>query len=174
MEFVTLEIEGVLGIIAEFKADSRGSLIRVWDSNSILGSFDLNQSSIVTNPTTGTLRGLHYQAEPFSENKVIECVSGKVFDVIVDLREESPTYGAHLEVVLGPSEVYSGLFVPAGCAHGYLTLEPFSTLIYFMDKEYSSLHARGLIWDDPKLSIGWPNRPVLISERDTNWTPLDS
>ena len=172
MEFVSLEIEGAFGIIEEPHSDSRGSLTRVWDSNSFLVGFNLKQTSIVSNPVKGTLRGLHYQDEPFSENKVIECVSGKVFDVIVDLRIDSHTYGEHLEVTIGPYEEYLGLFVPAGCAHGYLTIEPNSSLLYFMDKEYSSAHSQGLPWNDPKLSINWPSTPALISERDSNWPPL--
>ena len=172
MEFYPLKIEGAFGIIEEPHEDSRGTLIRVWDRNSILGNFNLNQSSVVSNPMKGTLRGLHYQVQPFSENKVIECVSGKVFDVIVDLRKESLTYGAHLGITLGPQERYLGVFVPAGCAHGYLTLDPNSTLVYFMDQEYSPNPAKGLPWNDSSLSIEWPIKPVLVSTRDTKW--LDS
>lgn len=172
MDFLPLGIEGAFGIIEESKVDSRGTLTRVWDCNTILGNFNLNQSSIVSNPIEGTLRGLHYQVEPFSENKVIECVSGKVFDVIVDLRSESLTYGTHLEIVLGPRELYLGVFVPAGCAHGYLTLEPNSTMIYFMDNAHSPNHARGLPWDDLFLSINWPIKPSVISTRDMKWPPL--
>ncbi len=173
MEFIPLEIEGAFGIIEEPQLDSRGSLTRVWDSNSVLGNFKLNQSSIVTNPKSGTLRGLHYQREPFSESKVVECVSGKVFDVIVDLREGSSTCRKILEVVLGPTETYLGLFVPPGCAHGYLTLEENSTLIYFMDREHSLENSHGINWDDPSLSINWPKVPSLVSERDSKWPLLN-
>ena len=172
MEVVELELEGVLGIIEESHSDPRGTFTRVWDSNSFLKNFKLNQASIVTNSKAMTLRGLHFQAEPFSENKVIECISGKVFDVVVDLRKESPTYGLHLEIEIGPLEPYVGLFIPAGCAHGYLTLESNSTLIYFMDKEYSAENSNGLLWCDPKLSINWPSVPLLISERDSSWPQL--
>ena len=173
MEFIPLEIEGVFGIIEEPQLDSRGSLTRIWDSNSVLGEFKLKQSSIVTNPKLGTLRGLHYQREPFSESKVVECVSGKVFDVIVDLREGSSTYGRYLEVVLGPIETYLGLLVPPGCAHGYQTLEDNSTLVYFMDREYSSENSHGINWNDPTLSINWPRVPSLVSERDSKWPLLN-
>jgi dTDP-4-dehydrorhamnose 3,5-epimerase len=169
MKFTSLEIEGVYGITEVPYLDSRGSLTRVWDSNSILGDFDLIQSSIVTNPDMATLRGIHFQSEPFSENKVVECINGRVFDVVVDIRKNSPSYGKHLEVLLGPFEAYLGLFIPAGCAHGYLTLEPESTLLYFMDKEYSPKHASGILWNDTALSIGWPQTPNKISERDLNW-----
>ena len=173
MEFIPLEIEGAFGIIEEPQLDSRGSLTRIWDSNSVLGEFKLNQSSIVMTPKLGTLRGLHYQSEPFSESKVVECVSGKVFDVIVDLREGSSTYRKHLEVMLGPTETYLGLFVPPGCAHGYQTLEENSTLVYFMDREHSQENSHGIYWNDPTLSINWPRVPSLVSERDSKWPLLN-
>ncbi len=172
MEFFDLGIEGSLGIVEKSNVDTRGSLTRVWDSDSILGRFRIVQSSLVSNPNVGTLRGLHFQEAPFAENKIIECVSGKVFDVIVDLRKDSATYGSHIEVTLGPLEHYLGVFVPAGCAHGYLTLEADSTLLYFMDAAYSSEHSRGISWDDSSLAIKWPSSPILISERDSNWPDL--
>jgi dTDP-4-dehydrorhamnose 3,5-epimerase len=172
VNFVSLAIEGAFGVISATHVDVRGSLTRVWDTDSLLGSFDLIQSSIVLNPKPGTLRGLHFQRSPFSENKLVECVSGKVFDVIVDLREESKTYRQHLGLNLGPSENYLGIFVPAGCAHGYLTLEENSTLIYFMDREYSPENAQGLYWNDPILSINWPSEPTLVSDRDSKWPAL--
>jgi len=174
MKFTPMELEGVYGIIEEPYSDSRGTLTRVWDSNSMLGKFALIQSSIVTNPMIGTLRGIHFQTPPFSENKVVECINGRVFDVVVDLREDSFTYGRHLEILLGPFETYLGLFIPAGCAHGYLTLEPDSTLLYFMDKEYSPEHASGIPWNDRTFSVNWPQIPKIISERDSNWPDFQS
>ena len=89
--------------------------------------------------------------------------------MVVDLRKESRTYGKHLEIEIGPLEPYAGLFIPAGCAHGYLTLKTNSTLIYFMDKEYSDEHARGIHWGDRSLLIEWPSVPSIISERDSLW-----
>ena len=172
MEFVPLEITGALGIISESHLDSRGSLTRVWDAESPLGSFNLVQSSVVLNPKANTLRGLHFQTFPFSENKVIECISGRVFDVIIDLREESTTYKKQLAVHLGPKEKFFGVYIPAGCAHGYLTLVEDSTLIYFMDSKYSAKNSRGLLWSDPSLEINWPSEPAVISEQDRVWPTL--
>lgn len=169
MKFVPLEIEGVRGIVGQAQSDSRGHLIRVWDTSTILKDFGLKQASVVTNPLEGTLRGLHFQTSPFSENKVVQCISGKVFDVIVDIRHQSKTYGQHLGLILGPSEPYFGLIVPAGCAHGYLTLENNSTLVYFMDKVHSREHAKGLKWNDTKLGISWPRIPKLVSAQDMTW-----
>jgi len=100
-------------------------------------------------------------------------VAGKVFDVIVDLREGSSTYGRHLEVFLGPAETYLGLFVPPGCAHGYQTLEENSTLVYFMDRHHSPENSQGINWSDPTLSINWPQLPSLVSERDSKWPLLN-
>jgi dTDP-4-dehydrorhamnose 3,5-epimerase len=173
MELVSLAINGTFGIIAETHEDTRGTLTRVWDKNSILGDFKLIQSSIAINPKSKTIRGLHFQSIPFSENKIVKCVSGRVFDVIVDLRQDSSTYKEHLTIELGPSASFLGVFIPSGCAHGYLTLEDNSTLIYFMDQEYSLEHSRGLLWSDPSLSIDWPSDPSLISERDSKWPTLD-
>lgn len=169
MKFVPLEIEGVRGIVGQAQTDSRGHLIRVWDSNTILKDFELKQASVVTNPRERTLRGLHFQDSPFLENKVVQCISGKVFDVILDLRSDSKTYGQHLELMIGPFETYLGLIVPAGCAHGYLTLENNSTLVYFMDREYSANHSRGIRWNDPAFVFNWPLEPTLVSENDSNW-----
>ncbi len=172
MKFVPLAIDGVFGITSESNMDSRGFFVRVWDRDSLLKNFNLIQSSFVLNPQKNTLRGLHFQRFPYSENKIVQCVSGKVFDVIVDLREESDTFREHLEVILGPDENFIGVLIPIGCAHGYLTLEENTSLIYFMDKEYFPESAQGLLWNDPLLSIRWPNHPKLISERDSKWQGL--
>ena len=173
MKLVPLAIDGVFGIISQSSIDSRGSLTRVWDKNSPLVKFNLVQSSFVLNPQKNTLRGLHYQTYPYSENKVVQCVSGKVFDVIVDLREKSKTFREHMEVILGPKETYLGVLIPFGCAHGYLTLEENTSLLYFMDKEFFPESAQGLLWNDPLLAINWPTQPDLISDRDSKWQGLD-
>lgn len=169
MNFVALELEGVLGVISVSHIDQRGTFTRVWDSTSELQSFKINQSSISTNPTAGTLRGIHYQKQPNSENKLVQCISGAVFDVVVDLRKNSRSYGKHIGLELGPSKKYLGLFIPKGCAHGYLTLMPDTTLLYFMDAPYSSENAQGLLWNDSKLAINWPALPKLISKQDLSW-----
>ena len=172
MEFVPLPIHGAHGIIGETTSDLRGSLTRVWDKKLIFMDFDVAQSSFVLNPKSMTMRGLHFQIPPYSENKVVQCLSGKVFDVILDLREKSSTFKEHVTLELGPKEKFLGVTVPAGCAHGYLTVEDNSTLIYFMDNEYSPENSRGLFWNDPALSIKWPGVPLFISERDSKWPLL--
>lgn len=173
MELVPLAIDGVFGIRIESSVDSRGCFTRVWDTNSPLANFNLVQSSFVFNPQKNTLRGLHYQTHPHSENKVVLCVLGKVFDVIVDLREKSETFREHLEVHLGPKETFLGVLIPVGFAHGYITLEENTALLYFVDKEFCLKSAQGLFWNDPLLAINWPTQPDLISVRDSKWKSLD-
>lgn len=167
-----LKIHGAFSISLHSRVDNRGSMVRIWESQGELEKFELNQASFVANPLPKTLRGMHYQEEPFSENKILYCVSGLIFDVIIDLRETSKTYLQHEAIEIGPESSFQGLFVPKGCAHGYLTITPDSNLVYFIDKSYSTQNARGLLWNDPKLKIKWPFNPVCISDRDKNWPKL--
>lgn len=170
--FYPLKIHGAFSISLHSRVDDRGSMVRIWESQGELEKFELNQASFVANPLPKTLRGMHYQEEPFSENKILYCVSGLIFDVIIDLRETSKTYLQHEAIEIGPESSFQGLFVPKGCAHGYLTIRPHSNLVYFIDKSYSAQNARGLLWNDPKLKITWPFNPVCISDRDKNWPNL--
>ena len=172
MIFAPLGFDGVFGISTSLFEDDRGSLIRVWEEESLLQSFNLRQASFVANPAERTLRGLHYQKGSFTERKLIICLTGKVFDVAVDLRAGSKTYGQHIELSLGRDCKFQGILIPAEFAHGYLTLEKDSNLLYFMDELYSHENAVGINWKSPALGINWPFSPVLISERDQNW-PLD-
>jgi dTDP-4-dehydrorhamnose 3,5-epimerase len=172
INFSPLQIKDSLAIMFKTVVDERGTLTRIWEENSVLNNFKLRQASIVNNLASGTLRGLHFQNEPYSESKVIQCVDGKVFDVIVDLRKNSDTYKKHLGIEIGPNCEYQGLFVPQGCAHGYFTLEPNSTLIYFMNNSYSPRHTLGIRWDDPTLDIKWPFKPTLVSQQDLQWPGL--
>jgi dTDP-4-dehydrorhamnose 3,5-epimerase len=166
---VPLKIEGSFGLVSKSVSDTRGTLTRIWENSLISNEFRLKQASIVGNPMSFTLRGLHYQKFPFSETKIIQCISGKVFDVILDMRKESSEYGKHITLEIGPSSEYQGLVVPSGCAHGYMTLEANSTLIYFMDNIYSTENSCGVLWNDQNLKIKWPQKPVLVSENDLAW-----
>ena len=164
-----LKIDGSFGLVSKSVSDARGTLIRAWENGLISTEFNIKQVSIVTNPTRLTLRGLHYQKFPYSETKFILCISGKVFDVMLDLRKESDTYGKHINIEIGPSSKYQGLVVPSGCAHGYITLEANSTLVYFMDNIYSAEDSCGILWNDPNLDIKWPHKPGLVSQKDLDW-----
>lgn len=166
---VPLKIDGSFGLKSKSVSDARGDLVRIWESSLISTEFNLKQASIVTNPVSFTLRGLHYQKSPYSETKIIQCISGKVFDVVLDLRKESNSYGKYITLEVGPRSEYQGLVVPSGCAHGYLTLEANSTLIYFMDNLYSAENSCGILWSDPNLEIKWPYKPVFVSKKDLSW-----
>lgn len=169
MKIKELEVEGLYGISVNPYIDGRGKLQRVWDALPELASFNLVQASHVANPHKGTLRGIHFQDSPSSETKVVQCVSGMVFDVVIDLRPYSETFNKVFSVTLGGKSAFKGLVIPAGCAHGYITLEPNSDFIYFMDKSYSPELTSGVRWNDPQFSINWPTVPILISDQDSNW-----
>lgn len=169
MEFTALKIENCLAFTSDLRSDRRGTLSRIWEENSIFSKFKIIQASIVSNPTLGTLRGLHFQSGHNAENKIIQCVGGKAFDVVLDIRKESDTYRKYVGLEIGPKCKFQGLFVPAGCAHGYLTLEPDTSLIYFMDSAYAPEASQGIRWDDPNWMISWPFEPYLISQQDLDW-----
>lgn len=148
--------------------DSRGRWQRVWDP-SILeisqDSFAAQQISISTNPTKGTLRGLHYLEERAGEWKAVVCVQGLVQDVVVDMREESPTFKSHQSFYLDGSS-NDGLLIPPGCAHGFLSLTSNTILLYIMTAPFDPDMERSLRWDDPVLNISWDLPPHVISDKD--------
>ena len=119
----------------------------------------------------GVLRGLHYQAPPAAQTKLVWVSRGAAFDVVVDLRRSSPTYGKSHGVVL-TSGNFLRLLIPKGFAHGYMTLEPGTEFHYKVDHYYSPEHESGLRWNDPALQIDWPELEPIMSERDTNWPLL--
>lgn len=174
MDLVSLGPQGVFGIISNSTFDERGAFARVWDESIFLDSMKLIQASVATNPKKGTLRGLHFQSSDFAENKIVQCISGSVFDVVVDLREDSSTFRQHFSIQLGIEQEYQGILVPKGFAHGYLTLSPNSTLLYFMDNVHAPEFAMGLNWNDPALKIPWPSSPRVMSNRDRNFPMLNS
>lgn len=169
MQFSELPLAGAYHIRLDKREDERGSFYRCFDEaemhrRGLVSHFA--QHSISENLAAGTLRGLHFQREPHAETKLIQCIRGRVFDVIVDLRKDSATYRQHCHVVLSAAEP-SMLYVPKGFAHGFLTLEENSHLHYQISEPYSADAAGGIRWDDPKLAINWPQAPEVISARDS-------
>ena len=152
----------------EVVQDDRGVFHRTYDAAALRNAgFTLTaeQSSVAYNRHRHTLRGLHFQKRPAEEAKLVSCVRGSVFDVIVDVREDSPTRlqwrGRRLTALSGES-----LYVPEGFAHGYLTLTAHATLLYQMSVPHDPTAAAGLRWDDPALAIEWPHLPEVVSARD--------
>jgi len=125
------------------------------------------ETSIAYNQSRLTLRGLHYQTSPHEETKLVRCTSGSVYDVVADLRPDSPTSRGWHGVELS-AENRLALYVPAGCAHGYLTLEDDTELLYQISRPYMPDAATGVRWDDPTLGIHWPASPRVISPRDAS------
>lgn len=176
MRFEPTAIDGAFVIVTEPNADARGSFARTFCQSEFAAArldFSPVQVNLSRNPHAGTLRGMHLQAAPHGEAKLIQCVRGRVIDVGIDLRLDSVTFKTHVAVELD-SDGDRLLFLPEGCAHGFLTLADDSDLIYYMGSPYVAGAATGVRWDDPSFGIPWPSRPRLISDRDagyTDWRP---
>lgn len=125
----------------------------------------LVQCDISFSNKKGTLRGMHYQLPPLEEAKLVRCTRGSIYDVIIDLRMDSPSFTQHVGVVL-TAENRKMLYVPEGFAHGFLTLEDHSEVFYQMSEFYSADHGRGVRWNDPAFGISWPLIPTILSEQD--------
>lgn len=166
------KIAGVLIIEIEPLCDERGFFARTYcfetlrSAGAPLGT--IRQASISFNAQRGTLRGMHWQAEPRPEGKIVRVASGRIFDAIVDLRRESPTYRNWFGIELDAA-THNGLLIPPGCAHGFLTLAENCAIEYIMDADYVPGLARGCRWNDPAFGIEWPFAPTNLSERDKNW-----
>lgn len=155
--------------------DDRGFFARIWDEawSDELGLDARNvQTNLSYNQRRGTIRGLHYQIEPFGESKLLRCTRGAVFDVAVDLRPASPTYGRWQGHTIDATS-RTLVFVPAGCAHGYQALEDDAEVQYQVSHAYVSGSERGIRWDDPSLAIAWPIMDaVIVSAKDSSWPDL--
>ena len=172
MIFRKTHLAGAFIIEPQLVEDARGFFARSWCRQELEAhNLDprLVQCSISFSKKKGTLRGLHYQTAPFRENKLVRCTMGGIYDVIVDLRPESPTYKQHLGVTL-TAHNHKMLYVPEGFAHGFLTLEDNAEVFYQMSEVYSPEHARGVRWNDPAFAIEWPLTPGIMSERDESYS----
>ncbi|MGB5812387.1 MAG: dTDP-4-dehydrorhamnose 3,5-epimerase [Polyangiales bacterium] len=175
MKFTETPVEGAYVIEMKPIQDERGFFARTWCRTELEEqglNAALEQINLGFSTKAHTLRGLHFQGAPHAEVKLVSCPRGSVFDVVADLRPESSTYlkWHGVELSLGNGRM---LYVPEGCAHGYLTLEADTVLVYNTSKKYAPDVASGVAWNDPALGIVWPAQPAVISDADRGWPSLE-
>jgi dTDP-4-dehydrorhamnose 3,5-epimerase len=169
MKFRETELAGVFVIDVDYFSDARGGFVRTYcrDEFEAAGLHaPIVQSAASYNAKAGTLRGLHFQEAPFSQGKLVRVTAGALFDVVVDLRPDSPTHGRHLGVELSVQNRRM-LFIPKQFAHGFLTLTDATEIEYQFDEAYAPGAEGGIHYADPELAIRWPRRVEVISDRDT-------
>ena len=171
MRFSETGFKGAFLIAPELAEDDRGFFARTFCQREFSAqglNTSLVQCNISFNLKKGTLRGLHYQEAPHEETKLVRCTLGAIYDVIVDIRRDSPTFGQWWGVELSASNRLM-LYVPEGFAHGFQTFEDNSEVFYQMSSFYAPERARGIRWNDPKLAIRWPHDVTAISDRDNHY-----
>ena len=165
------DLDGVVVVELERHDDDRGSFARTlyveeFAANKLPTGFP--QCNLATNRLRGTLRGMHYEPLPSEESKLVRCTVGSLFDVVVDLRPGSPTRHRWIGVELSRANGRA-LFVPAGCGHGYLTLEDDTDVWYHMGAAYRPGAGQGFRWDDPAFDVRWPFPPIVVAARDAGY-----
>ncbi len=169
-EFKRLEIPDVILITPKVFIDERGFFMETYQKGEfakarITGEFvQQNHSKSVK----GVLRGLHYQKEPYAQAKLVRCIKGEIFDVAVDIRRESDTFGKYVSAMLS-EENKNMLYIPRGFAHGFEVLSRKAEVVYNVDNIYSKNNESGIIWDDPHISIDWPIKNPVLSNKDRDW-----
>lgn len=175
MRFTPTPLAGAYLIDLEKREDDRGFFSRLYCEQEFL-KYNLSNHFVQANNSysvsKGTLRGLHYQLTPYEETKLVRCVKGSFYDVILDLRPDSPTFGQSFGATLSEQN-RTMMYVPQGFAHGFLTLEDHSEVLYFVSQYYSKERERGVRWDDPTFSIRWPTVPSIVSDRDQSHPNFD-
>ncbi len=177
MQITDLALTDVKLVQLKVHGDARGFFMESYreeDWRPILGKRSFMQDNQSLSVRVGTLRGLHYQMPPFSQAKLVQALRGRIYDVAVDLRRSSPTFGRHVGLELAAGDGRQ-MFVPEGFAHGFITLEPDSMVAYKVTSRYEPKSERGVAWDDPDLAIDWrvpAGASVELSPRDRQWPRL--
>lgn len=178
MAALSVEETGFRGLAVvrpKIHGDARGRFYRTFCTEELAAAghpFTLVQSSVSTNAQRHTLRGMHYQAAPHEERKLVRCVGGAIFDVAVDLRPDEPTYGRWFGLELSADNALA-LLIPGGMAHGFCTLSEEASVLYMMDAPFVSEAARGVRWDDPVFGIEWPCNAPILNPRDEAWPDVE-
>lgn len=171
MQIQPTQLSGVMTVSATAYYDDRGGFSRTYDAAAFAAAglpTVWPQCNTSVSMRRGTLRGMHFQAPPRPDPKLVRCTRGRIFDVAVDLRPDSTTFQRWFGVELSHVN-QDALFVPAGCAHGFITLEDDCEVLYMMGEIYLPELSRGVRWNDRTFGIKWPLTPVVISERDATW-----
>jgi dTDP-4-dehydrorhamnose 3,5-epimerase len=175
MIFTPTPLPGALVVELQPHADERGFFARSYCAAEFaaqgLGP-ELRQCSVSFNARKGTLRGLHHQGAPYEEHKLVRCTAGAIFDVIVDIRDSSPTYRRWFGTELTGAN-HRAIFIPPGFAHGFVSLTDNAEVYYMISVAHAPQAGRGFRWNDPAFAIEWPVLPTVISSRDANYTLLD-
>ncbi len=172
-EFKKLEIPDVLLIKPKVFEDDRGFFLETYKKDEfekagISGEFIQDNHS---KSKYGVLRGLHFQKKPYEQAKIVRCIKGIIYDVAVDLRKNSPTFGKFVAVILSEFNKYM-LYIPRGFAHGFVVLSDEAEVMYKVDNKYAPSHEYGLIWNDPDVNIPWPIDVPTLSKKDETWPTL--
>ncbi len=172
-EFKRLEIEDVILVKPKVFPDNRGYFMEMFREDMFIEG-GIKTRFVQDNHSysrKGVLRGLHFQYEPYSQAKLVFCAKGTIFDVAVDIRPDSPTFGKHVSVILSDMNHYM-LFIPRGFAHGFQVLSDEAYVFYKVDNYYAPGHEGDIIWNDPDLNITWPIKEPILSEKDKKWPRL--
>jgi dTDP-4-dehydrorhamnose 3,5-epimerase len=176
MQFEETDIPAVKIVTPKKHGDARGFFSEVykqsdWEAAGL--DYRFVQDNHSYSAPVGTLRGLHFQTPPVAQDKLVRVIRGRILDIAVDIRRSSPTFGLHVAVELS-GENWRQLFIPTGFAHGFVTLEPDTEVLYKVTSLYSPAHDRGLAYDDPDIAIEWPAPPggLILSDKDKRWPRL--
>lgn len=170
MDFRRFDVAGPVEIMPRPIRDERGYFVEIFRQDAFLAhgpASEFVQDNQSLSARAGTIRGLHFQSHPAAQGKLVRCLSGRIFDVAVDLRNGSPTFGKWISVVLSPEDC-NQLWVPIGFGHGFCSLEPNSIISYRVTAYYSAENDKGVAWDDPDIAIEWPPiaDPATLSAKD--------
>ena len=171
MKYNSTDIDGLYYVDIDRLKDERGFFGRAFcrqEFEEIGLDSEVCQANISYNESAGTLRGMHYQKSPYQESKFIRCIRGSIYDVVIDLRKNSPTYCHSFGIELN-DENRTALFVPEDFAHGFVTLTDDTEVIYMVSQSYVPNAEEGIRWDDPFFAIDWPINPSLVSSKDAQW-----
>ena len=174
MRFVPTKIDGAVIVELEMRRDDRGAFARTFCTREFAEAgmpFEVVQANLSINPLKNTMRGLHFQRAPSEEPKIVSCRQGRIWDVAVDVRPDSPTYLEWTSVELDAAGGRM-FYIGKGLAHGFITLEPDTEVSYLMGAAYDPEASAGLRWNDPRIGVEWPAEPALISDRDASYPLL--